>query len=109
MANRSWAAPTGTGLAWGELAPLSSDSIIWLLRPLGWAGATGEDAVLGRLCRLFISLSAGGTSVCKTLSGLPLSAVGAGGEGKLPWAASSWKEPSLWTSPCSIAGCSWGS
>lgn len=25
--------------------------------------------------------------------------VGAGGEQELPWAAGSWKEPSLWTSP----------
>lgn len=72
MGNQLWAAPTCMGSAWGELAPLSSDSTIWLLRPLGWAGATGEDAVLRRLCGL-TSLSAGSTPVCKTLSGPPLS------------------------------------
>lgn len=52
----------------------------------------GEYTVLERLCKHFISLSTGKTSVCKTLSGLLLSAVGAGGEGEPPQAAGSWEE-----------------
>lgn len=55
-----------------------------------WGGCCAQEPL-----QALISLSAGRTSVCKTLSGLQLSAVGAGGEAELPRTAGTWKEPSL--------------
>lgn len=52
------------------------------------AGGTGEDAVLQKLLRLFASLSAGRTAVCRTLS-LPWELLGRGSFPGLPAAGRS--------------------